>query len=140
MDREVILNKLENLRRCVIRIESKRPETVDSLINDIDRQDIIILNLERAVQVCVDIGAHIIAGEDAVTMPSSMADTFLTLKNLQIIDEKLSERLTKAVGFRNTAVHAYQNINWHIVYSIITECLNDFRTYTKAIMHFVDKG
>ena len=62
MDREVIEQKLESLRRCLQRIETKCPADVALLINDMDLQDIVALNLSREVQLSVDIGAHLIAG------------------------------------------------------------------------------
>ena len=34
MDKEVVLNKLENLRRCVARVEAKRPSSLPELIDD----------------------------------------------------------------------------------------------------------
>ncbi len=54
MDRQIILDKLTSLKRCVERIESKVPENSRILMLDFDLQDIISLNLQRAVQVCVD--------------------------------------------------------------------------------------
>lgn len=48
MDREIILEKLEALRRCIRRVESKRPKTAELLVSDWDLQDIITLNLSRA--------------------------------------------------------------------------------------------
>lgn len=62
MDRDIIMRKLDSLTRCVGRIEQKRPHTLEQLMDDIDIQDILSINLERAVQVSVDIGAHLIAG------------------------------------------------------------------------------
>jgi len=61
MDREVIEQKLESLRRCVLRIQDKCPPSAEGLVDDVDLQDILSLNLSRAVQLCVDISAHIIA-------------------------------------------------------------------------------
>ena len=48
MDRELILEKLEALRRCIRRVESKRPADAAALAADWDLQDIITLNLTRA--------------------------------------------------------------------------------------------
>lgn len=62
MDREVIEQKLESLRHCLQRIEQKCPADAQTLADDADLQDIVVLNLSRAVQVCVDIGAHIVSG------------------------------------------------------------------------------
>jgi hypothetical protein len=57
MDREVIEHKLESLRRCLQRIAEKCPSNPDKLGQDPDLQDIVTLNLSRAVQLCVDL-AH----------------------------------------------------------------------------------
>ncbi len=59
MDREVVEQKLELLHRCLQRIETKCPTDAATLIADIDLQDVISLNLSRAVQISVNIGARI---------------------------------------------------------------------------------
>jgi uncharacterized protein YutE (UPF0331/DUF86 family) len=58
------------------------------LIDNYDLQDIITVNLERAVQCCVDIATHIIAESDSPA-PDSMGKAFLILENLHYIDKKL---------------------------------------------------
>ena len=45
MDRRVMADKLERLRRCVQRIEQKRPATLAALTGDVDLQDILSVNL-----------------------------------------------------------------------------------------------
>ncbi len=61
MDHDIILRKLDSLARCVNRIEQKRPEKLEELVANIDLQDILSINLGRAIQVSVDIGAHLMA-------------------------------------------------------------------------------
>ncbi|MDH5668336.1 MAG: DUF86 domain-containing protein [Nitrospira sp.] len=132
MDRNLIQTKLESLRRCVERIAGKSPSSVDELVQDLDLQDIIALNLQRAVQLSVDIASHLIAETDAVP-PATMAENFAVLQKLQIIDPVLAERMAKAVGFRNIAVHSYQAINWTVVFQICRHHLDDFRQFAKAV-------
>ncbi|WP_321532023.1 DUF86 domain-containing protein [uncultured Desulfuromonas sp.] len=139
MDRDVVLNKLESLRRCVARIEDKTPASCRQLADNLDLQDIIVLNLERAVQQCVDIGLHVISDLE-IPAPETMAQTFASLERAGCLDATLAGRMTKAVGFRNTAVHAYQEIDWRIVFAIITRHLDDFREFTRQIMAFVDSS
>ena len=110
MDKDVISSKLESLRRCLQRIKDKTPLSDAILSNDNDLQDIICLNIERAVQVCVDIASHIIASSDSPA-PGSMGECFEQLGNLGLIPEELTSRMKKAVGFRNIAVHSYQEIS-----------------------------
>ncbi|MCF6267464.1 MAG: DUF86 domain-containing protein [Desulfuromusa sp.] len=136
MDRAVVLMKLESLRHCVKRIQDKTPPSYEELADDYDLQDIITLNLERSVQQCVDIGLHIISDIE-VPAPETMAQTFKTLERANCLTHDVAERMTKAVGFRNTAVHAYQEIDWQIVYAIITEHLDDFREFARQIMDCV---
>ena len=71
MDREVIEQKLESLRRCLQRVAEKCPPNPDELGHDPDLQDIVTLNLSRAVQLYVDLGAHLIADLD-VLPPDTM--------------------------------------------------------------------
>jgi len=137
MDKDVVLNKLESLRRCIQRIQAKTPASVDLLIADFDLQDIIVLNLGRAIQTCVDIGLHIISDLE-VPVPETMAQTFETLKAAGLLDANTAERMGKSVGFRNTAVHAYQEIDWIIVYCIITIHLDDFRDFSRQILKIID--
>jgi hypothetical protein len=54
MDKQIILRKIASLKRCIDRIENKIPETSEKLQTDYDSQDIVSLNLQRAVQVCVN--------------------------------------------------------------------------------------
>jgi uncharacterized protein YutE (UPF0331/DUF86 family) len=133
MDKDVLMNKLESLRRCVQRVQDKAPVSSDLLKGDYDLQDIIVLNLERAVQTCVDIGLHMISDLE-IPVPDTMSETFKTLNKAGYLDDLVTERMTKAVGFRNTAVHAYQEMDWEIVYRIITEHLDDFRDFSRQMM------
>ena len=138
MDREVVEQKLESLRRCVLRIESKCPADAQTLATDFDLQDIVSLNLSRAVQLCVDIGAHLISGMD-VPPPDTMGQTFDRLEQAGILTTTLAHNLKKAVGVRNIAVHNYDDINWHIVHSIVKNHLADFSVFAKVVMMKLDE-
>lgn len=132
MDREVIEQKLESLRRCLQRVAEKCPRDPAALAQDIDLQDIVTLNLTRAVQLCVDLGAHLIAGME-VLPPDTMGQTFEVLAHAGVITERLAQQLKKAVGFRNIAVHHYEEINWSIVHRIAGDHLSDFSEFAKII-------
>lgn len=139
MDRRVVLDKLESLRRCVRRIESKRPDTLEALRADEDLQDILSLNLTRAVQVSVDLAAHLVAGLD-VPAPDTMAGVFTALGEAGVLSPALTARMRAAVGFRNVAVHAYQTIDWAVVYRICHEHLGDFRDFAEAVLGALEEG
>jgi uncharacterized protein YutE (UPF0331/DUF86 family) len=138
MDREVVEQKLESLRRCLQRIETKCPANANALNTDFDLQDIVSLNLSRAVQLCVDMGAHLISGMD-VPAPDTMGQTFDILARSGVLTPELAHNLKKAVGFRNIAVHNYDAINWDIVHSIVKNHLTDFSEFAKVVAMKLDK-
>ena len=91
-----------------------------------------IADLERAVQTCVDIAAHVIS-QTELPVPSTMGEGFERLAELRIISPQVATSLQKAVAFRNILVHNYTNINWDIVANILTSHLTDFVQFAQAI-------
>ncbi|HRP29502.1 MAG TPA: DUF86 domain-containing protein [Burkholderiaceae bacterium] len=130
MDRDVIERKLESLRQCIARVRAKRPPTAALLAADADLQDVLVLNLSRAVQVCVDIGAHLLAPTGSAP-PATMGETFTRLGEAGLIDAALAARLRAAVGFRNIAVHNYEAIDWEIVWLLAGDPLGDFEAFAR---------
>ena len=135
MDQVILDQKLESLRRCIRRVEEKTPSNVVKLIEDQDIQDILVLNLTRAVQLCVDIGSHVIS-ESEEPAPTTMGDVFSTLENLGAITSITCKSMRNPVGFRNIAVHNYDVINWEIVYAICNNLLVDFRRFASEITEY----
>jgi len=132
MDRLIVERKLDSLRRCLARIAVKRPASVAVLEADVDLQDVLVLNISRAVQICVDLASHLLADLD-VPPPNTMGEAFDRLAQAAIIDADLALRMKKAVGFRNIAVHAYDAINWQIVLAIATQGTHDLDRFAKAV-------
>ena len=136
MDKAVLQTKIEALIRCVHRIKSQNVSSSEELESNLDKQEIIILNLQRSVQICVDIGNHILLDYNTPT-PSTMAETFKYLAENNIISKSNADELSHAVGFRNIAVHQYENIDCKIVFSIISNHLDDFKTFSEAISKLI---
>jgi uncharacterized protein YutE (UPF0331/DUF86 family) len=97
MDQQIVAHKIESLRRCINRVAEKTPADAEQLFSDADIQDILVLNLTRAVQLCVDVGSHIIS-ESEEPAPATMGDVFTTLLTLGAITPTTSEAMRKAVG------------------------------------------
>lgn len=126
-NRDILIAKLAQLRDAIDRIESKRPATLEILLEDRDVQDILAKNIERAVQVCVDIATHVATANGM--MPKTAGDAFRMLSTAGHFDQALSKAMTNAVGFRNIAVHDYVRINWEVVMKISTNGLDDLRSF-----------
>ena len=98
MDHVILAQKLESLRRCIQRVEEKTPSDVSQLIQDPDVQDILVLNLTRAVQLGVDIGSHVISESDEVAPATTTSRGNVLSKS---IERQLSPYLIVA-GCLNT--------------------------------------
>ncbi|WP_337250322.1 HepT-like ribonuclease domain-containing protein [Acetomicrobium sp.] len=56
-DKDIVLAKVATIQRCFDRIRDVTGLDPKSL-EDIDKQDIFVLNLQRAIQACIDLAAH----------------------------------------------------------------------------------
>lgn len=133
MDSLITNDRLDSLRRCVERVRDRTPANIDTLLQDADAQDIVVLNLTRAVQLCVDLAMHM-ALRGGGSPPESMGAAFDALAEMGVIDSGLAERMRKSVGFRNVAVHNYRGIDWQIVHAVATRHLGDFEAFGSAII------
>ena len=71
MDRLMLAEKLESLRRAVARIEQRRVDSADTLASDVDAQDILALNLTRAAGMVARCGGRMpLASRGATRLPT----------------------------------------------------------------------
>lgn len=125
---DVILNKTETIKRCLERIREEYIGSEESLGSDYTKQDSIILNLQRACEAALDLGMRIIR-QRKLALPQTSGEVFAILHQAGILDEGLSIRLQKMVGFRNIAVHDYQKLELPILTSILQNHLSDFEDF-----------
>ena len=82
--------------------------------------------LQIAVQICIDVGAHLIA-EHGLKTPSDYKAVFDVLKAAGL-DAGLAERLGNAAGMRNVIVHEYLALDDDLVWAAL-ENLDDLRNF-----------
>lgn len=68
----------------------------------------------------VGVGSHIIS-ESQLPVPTSMRKVFESLQGMQAISKVASVKMKSAVGFRNVAVHCYDDLNLDIVFAICSQ-------------------
>jgi len=130
---DVVLNKVQTIQRCIKRIKEEYIGFEESFESDFTKQDSVILNLERASQATIDIATHIVKVRQ-LGLPNSSRELFELLFNAGIISEDVSKQMQGMVGFRNIAVHDYQNLNLEIVLSIINNHLDDFEKFIQEVL------
>jgi uncharacterized protein YutE (UPF0331/DUF86 family) len=133
VDKDLILAKAGSVKSHLNRVIEKRNVDLDSFIKDIDRQESILFNIQTAVQNCIDIAAHIIS-EESFGVPGSTTEMLYILEKNGYLDNDLTQKMVKAVGFRNLIVHEYGKIELEQVYEIAQDDINDLNEYLKAII------
>lgn len=133
--KEVVINKIQNIQRCVMRAREEYLADKEGFRSNFTRQDAAILNVLRACETTIDLANYVIRTEK-LGIPKSTADIFNLLFQAGVIEENLAERLEKMVGFRNTLVHQYTKANIDIVESVIDSGLDNLLTFSDKIQKY----
>ncbi|MEX2410850.1 MAG: DUF86 domain-containing protein [Candidatus Paceibacterota bacterium] len=136
VDRDIIFAKVSSIQRCLKRIKDVTKGDPEA-IEDLNVEEIVILNLQRAIQSAVDLAAHIVADE-GWGMPRELRENFDLISKYKVLDKELTTRLRKMVGFRNIAVHEYESINKEILKSILRYNLKDLEEFYMSVLRFYD--
>lgn len=131
---DIILNKIQIIERCLLRIREEYEGNPENLRN-YTKQDSIILNLQRASEASIDLAMHLVA-KMRLGLPQTSREAFDLLSTAQVISEELAKRLKGMVGFRNIAVHDYQRLDLTIIQKIIEFHLNDFVAFTEQVLRY----
>lgn len=130
---DVVVNKAQSIQRCIARAREELRNAGEGFATDYTRQDAAILNLTRACEQSIDLANHLVKTRK-LGVPTESAQSFSLLGRAGVISEDLAFRLRKMIGFRNTAVHEYQDISIPIVESIIEEDSNDLLRFTEIAL------
>lgn len=134
VDRDIAFAKINSIQRSLIRIKEVtqlKPESLEIL----DVQEIVILNLQRAIQGAIDLAAHTIADE-GWGVPRELRENFDLLSKNKMITNELTEKLRKMVGFRNIAVHEYESINIDVLKSILVYDLKVLEEFYMSVLRY----
>ena len=133
VDKELILIKASRVKRHCNRIRKKINVDLQAFANDIDIQDIVVFNLQMAIQNCIDIAAHIVS-EEGYGVPGSSSEMFYMLEENRLLEKDMTERMVKAIGLRNLIVHEYGTIDMKEIYHLARNDLSDLNDFIKRIV------
>ncbi|MGL4819493.1 MAG: type VII toxin-antitoxin system HepT family RNase toxin [Bacilli bacterium] len=133
MGSDLVLNKIASIERCIQRVYEEYEGSPESLRN-YTKQDSIVLNIQRACEMCIDLSMHMIS-EKKLGIPQNSRAAFELLEENGYISSELALKMRAMVGFRNIAVHNYKELNLAIVQGIVEEHLQDFILFTQTIRH-----
>jgi uncharacterized protein YutE (UPF0331/DUF86 family) len=135
---DVILNKAAIIERCVARVRDEYAGDERNLLANLTRQDAIILYLQRACEASIDLAMYLVRTH-RLGVPQETRQAFELLRDAQLLDLDLADRMTRMVGFRNVAVHDYRKLDLQIVKSIVTTHLNDFLAFGRTALQIAHR-
>lgn len=124
--------KIATIVRCTERAREEHRAAGSAFKNSCTHQDAAILNVIRACEAAVDL-ANMVIRRRRVGIPSQMKESFALLEQARVLPAELSERLQKMIGFRNIAVHRYDELNLDIVESVIRRDLDDLLAFAETV-------
>jgi uncharacterized protein YutE (UPF0331/DUF86 family) len=124
---DIDINKAAIIRRCLARVHDElggNPAALDHFTT----QDAIVLNILRACEAAIDLAMHRVS-LGSYGIPQSSREAFDLLEKNSVISAPCASSMKNMVGFRNVAVHSYQELQMPILQAIVRDHLTDFETF-----------
>ncbi len=127
---DVVLNKAAVIERCLARVREVYAGDPSNLRDDLTRQDSIVLNVQRACEASIDLAMHMIRVR-RLGLPQDSRHAFDLLAQSGEVDTRLADSLKRMVGFRNIAIHEYQDLNLDIVQAVVEREVDDLAQFAQ---------
>ncbi len=126
----ISLNKAAIIERCLRRMQQEYG--ADPALQNYTHLDALVLNIERACQATIDLAMHLVA-DGRLGLPQSSVEAFQLLSHAGQIEPDLAQRMAKMVGFRNIAIHQYQDMETDVVHHIMKDGWRDLVAFCQAV-------
>lgn len=137
VDKTLIKSLLDDLKTTLHKIEIM-DVSLDEILEDEDIQDLLDRRMQVAIEACIDIATHLVAGLE-LERKERASDIFLLLGQKEVIASEAAKKLAGAVGLRNILVHEYAEIDYKLAYSNLTEKVEDLRNFGREVLEFLEK-
>ena len=94
-------------------------------------------SIVSAVEICVNIGRHIIS-QKSYRIPDNSREVFEVLSENEAITEPVLKKMKMAVGYRNMAIHRYGDIDTNTTYIIMKKNYKDIEEFLKQVLESTD--
>jgi len=131
-DEDILLGKAATVRRCVGLIRRLWFDN-DPPVPEWVRLDVTVLNLQRAVEACLDMATHLIA-INSWRLPGSGIEAMEALVENELIPASEASVYRAMIGFRNIAVHNSTEVDQAIVTGIVNDHLQDLERFVTRIL------
>jgi len=137
IDRHKILRMLQQQREYLKHLRPLAQMDVEQFVADPHSTGSAKYYFLVAIEVCIDMGNHIIAGKQ-FRSPTDYADIFRILGENGVIPQDFISTLEKMAGFRNLLVHVYMQVNDRQVHENLRTRLVDFERFQNYVLQFLE--
>jgi uncharacterized protein YutE (UPF0331/DUF86 family) len=92
--------------------------------------------LHLAIEALIDMGNHVIADSE-LGVVNWYSDIPKIMAEKEFISSELGEKWIRMIGFRNTLVHEYIDIDRKIVYDVLQNNIQDLEDLKRAFAQFL---
>lgn len=132
VDDSLIRRKISRLAEYIADLEEQKNVSLNEWESNKMLRNHIERTLHKAVEVCLDIGKHMIVGLGLRT-PEDYKDVMIILAEAGILPKEKLNQFKKMAQFRSVIVNDYDDIDPAIIISILRNDLNDLRFFARAI-------
>ncbi|MBI3589390.1 MAG: DUF86 domain-containing protein [Candidatus Liptonbacteria bacterium] len=139
MPNELILKKLEQIKKLLGELESLLSEPIDNF----EKNTVSIRASERNFQLIVDLASDIntqILLEKGEKTPDTYRQSFTALGSAGVIDSELARELSLSASLRNILVHEYDfEEDFKKFYESAKSFIEPYKTYLKKVYDYAIK-
>jgi uncharacterized protein YutE (UPF0331/DUF86 family) len=129
---DVIENKVSSTRKYLSILERYEKYSQEEIESNLDIRGAIERYLYLAVQSTIDLAESMIAYRK-LRKPTTMAESFHILHEAGIIPKDSVQSLVQMTGFRNAIAHAYEDLDYSIVFDVLHNGTKDIVFFLEAI-------
>ena len=133
---EVLRKRLNKLDEYLAILRGLQKYSFDEFIADPQRYGSVERFLHLAIEAINDMGNHVVAELDLGEV-NWYSDIPALLVRADYIDDSLQEKWIRMIGFRNTLVHEYIEIDRKIVHDVLRNSLGDLEELRRTFAQFL---
>ena len=139
IDRAMVERKIRAIQEDLLKLGEFRGASFDDIAKDYWKHKAVERVLEVIVGEAIDINQHLVIKNEKGGLPFDFTKSFLFLVELGVYPEEFAKKIADSVGLRNILVHQYRELDEHIFYSSIKDCLEQYTQYCKYIAGYLER-
>jgi uncharacterized protein YutE (UPF0331/DUF86 family) len=133
-----ISSKLKYLERYVQLLKGYKKFGINELEKDMTLRGAVERYMQLAIEIVVEIGEMIIAGE-GFEKPETYREVIDILGKKGVLEPGFAKKFAPAAGFRNILVHRYEEVDMEELYEHLQKDVQDFDIFARQISAYLSR-